>query len=387
MSKGCSLDPVKDNMKTTLSLTHNCNLGCTYCYAGKKSLKGMSFETARKAVDFSFDIARDDETIAFGFFGGEPLLEFDLLQEIVAYIRKQERSSSHEVSLNVTTNGTLITPRILSYLKAEDFGLCISMDGPQHIHDQVRRYRNGSSSFDKTLAGLRASSMALDKFQVNAVYTPNSLQYLSDTVDFFVDLEVPLIHINPDIQADWRPVESTELEVAYEAVANLYIDNYRNGREIAVNLIDSKIIVFLKGGYDYTDRCGMGEKEWGIAPSGNIYPCERFIGEDHGNGMCIGNVSTGLDHRSRCEIVKNRGNHNTECARCSVQKYCMNWCGCTNYSLTGKTKLASRFLCESEKASMGAAKLVLSSLRDNTLFTDHYYRYLVKEHIPLAMVS
>jgi uncharacterized protein len=382
-----SLERDKDTMISTLSITHNCNLGCTYCYAGKKTPEGMSFETAKKAVDFSFGIASDNEAIAFGFFGGEPLLKFDLMRKIVAYIRKRELTEPREVSLHVTTNGTLITPGILSYLKDEDIGLCISMDGPQHIHDQVRRYKNGRSSFDRIVENLKISLTALDKFQVNAVYTPNSLRSLREIVRFFVNLEVPLIHVNPDIQADWQFVSPAELKTAYEAVANLYIENFCNGQEIAVNLIDSKIIVFLKGGYDCTDQCGMGEREWGIAASGNIYPCERFVGEDNGNGFCMGNVSTGLNSKSRCEIVNQRGNRNKECARCSVQKYCMNWCGCTNYSMTGKTNLASSFLCASEKASMGAAQLVLSSLKDNTLFTNHYYQYLVKDHIPLAMVN
>jgi uncharacterized protein len=374
-------------MKSTLSITHNCNLGCTYCYAGKKFKKEMSLETARRAVDFSFNMASANEAVGFGFFGGEPLLQFDLIREIVSYIHKAEEKRTNPVSLHITTNGTLITPEILSYIKDEGIGLCISVDGPRQAHDRVRRYKNGRSSFSKVIENLELSLSTLDKLQVNAVYTPESLGALPETINYFVNLGVPLVHVNPDILADWSQVSFSDLKGAYNAVADLYIENFRGGREIAVNHIDSKIIVFLKGGYDASDRCGMGETEWSFAPSGNIYPCERFIGEDLAGDFCMGNVHTGLNGVSRCQVIEGRGNKNEECTRCEVQKYCMNWCGCTNYSMTGKTDLASSFLCASEKASMGAAQLVLSSLKDDTLFTDHFYRYLVKEHIPLEVVT
>jgi uncharacterized protein len=330
-------------------------------------------------------MAPTEEAITFGFFGGEPLLKFDLIRKVVAYIREQDHKNV--ASLHVTTNGTLITSDVLAYLKEEEIGLCISIDGPRDIHDRARRYRNGRSSFATVVDNLAKSLATLDKLQINAVYTPSTLHLLPETIRFFTDLGVPLIHINPDIQADWESIELTHLSEAYESVADYYIDSYLGGREIAVNQIDSKVIVFLKGGYDVSDRCGMAETEWGFAPSGNIYPCERFIGDDESTDYCMGNVHTGLLDKTRCQIIAERGNRNTECSRCPLQKYCMNWCGCTNYSMTGNTGLASRFLCASERASMRAAQRVLSSLKDNALFADHYYQYLVRDHIPLVMVT
>ena len=374
-------------MKSTLSLTHNCNLRCSYCYAGEKFKKEMSLETAMRAVDFTFDQAESDGTITFGFFGGEPLLRFDLIREIVAYIGDKQAEHDAVVNLHLTTNGTLITREILEYLRAHEIGLCISIDGPRHIHDQARRFRNGKSSFTRVVSNLQKSIGALDRLQVNSVYTPANVNELADTVRFLADLGVFSIHLNPDIEADWEAVDHGLLEDAYDTVADFYIDRYRSGREVSVNLVDSKVIVFLKGGYDAGDRCGMGETEWAFAPSGNIYPCERFIGEDDGNGFCMGNVETGWIEKSRCQVLAGRGNSNTECKTCSLQKYCMNWCGCTNYSLTGRTDLASRFLCASEKASIRAAQRVLSSLGDNALFTDHYYRYLLRQQVPLAVVQ
>lgn len=118
-------------MKSTLSITHNCNLGCAYCYAGKKFKKDMSLETAKKAVDLSFKSSSIDDLIEFGFFGGEPLLKFDLIRKIVAYIREKEQQQLRAVRMQITTNGTLITPEILSFIKKENIGLCFSIDGPE----------------------------------------------------------------------------------------------------------------------------------------------------------------------------------------------------------------------------------------------------------------
>ena len=192
------------------------------------------------------------------------------------------------MNLHLTTNGTLITPEIVAYLRRHGIGLCISIDGPRHVHDRARRFRNGRSSFDRVVSNLEQSARALEKLQVNAVYSPDTVEELPDTVRFLAELGAGSIHVNPDIEADWDDVDPAVLEAAYEAVADFYVESYRSGRELAVNQVDSKIIVFLKGGYDAGDRCGMGETEWAFAPSGNIYPCERFIGEDAGGDYAQG---------------------------------------------------------------------------------------------------
>jgi uncharacterized protein len=370
-------------MKLTLSLTHNCNLNCPYCYAGRKYKKDMSLETAKKIVDFGMAMATAGEPLEFGFFGGEPFLRFALIKEIVAYVRQHEQSAISPVDFHVTTNGTLITPDILSFLKDENIGLCISIDGPPHIHDRNRRYRNGRGSSHTVIKNLGLAAATLDKVQVNAVYGPESIESLVDSVNFFIDLEIPLIHLNPNITTAWDDYSMDFLAGSYQAVADAYIDSYQRGKEIAVNLIDSKIIVFLKQGYEMSDRCGMGTTEWGFAPSGNIYPCERLIGDDKGEALCLGNIHTGINTANRCAALKRRGNHNPECATCTIGKYCMNWCGCTNYLMTGDTGLGSTFLCRSEKASIRAAQYTLDALQNNDLFGDHFYRYLNRTQSPI----
>ena len=364
-------------MKITLSLTHYCNLSCRYCYSGRAVKKDMSFTTAKKIVDFAVDITPPEQTIEFCFFGGEPLLRFDLIKQITDYIREQEREAS-SVRLSITTNGTILTRSILDFLRKEHVDLCISIDGPAHVHDLNRCYGNGQGSFTKVVKNLRKVKEQLDYVQVNAVYGPETIDFLPETISFFTQLEIPTIHLNPNICASWTRSIYPNLQGIYMQIADHYIQSYRRGKEIAVNLIDSKIILFLKGGYTAGDKCGMGETEWGFAPSGNIYPCERLIGEDDDSSLCLGNIYTGLDVARRCSLLKQRGNHNEECEVCDFKKYCMNWCGCTNYHMTGHTDQVGPMMCASEKAAIQAAKHVLVTLSqlNNELFVDHLMQYL-----------
>jgi uncharacterized protein len=336
----------------------------------------MSLSTAHKIVDFAMGVTPPGQVTEFSFFGGEPLLRFDLMQKIADYIHRAERSTGRTVSLGVTSNGTLLTETILDFLIEQDVELCVSIDGPAHVHNLNRCYKDGRGSFDEVLRNLCLAIERLRTLQVNAVYGPDTIDFLLETVSFFDRLGVSTVNLNPDICAFWPEDTYPKLRDMYSQVAKYYTQRYRCGEEIAVNLIDSKIVLFLKRGYQDADKCGMGETEWGFAPSGNIYPCERLIGEDRDFSLCLGNVHTKLDPVRRCSLLKGRGNRNEQCKICDLQKYCMNWCGCTNYYMTGHTDLAGPMLCESEKAAIQAARYVLVALKDNDLFLDHFIKYV-----------
>ena len=340
----------------------------------------MSLATAQKIVDFAIDMTRPGRRINFSFFGGEPLLRFDLMKEIIGYIREKEPKNRNPISLSVTSNGTLLTHRILNFLEEENVDLCISIDGPAHVHDLNRCYTDGQGSFEDVLRNLKLAIEHLGTVQVNAVYGPDTIDFLPESVSFFMQLGVSVINFNPNIRAFWEESAHSKLRKTYMQIADQYIRSYQQQQEVAVNLIDSKIIVLLKGGYEVADKCGMGETEWGFAPSGNIYPCERLIGEDDNSSICLGNIHTGLDIMRRCSLLKQRGNRNEECRTCDLQKYCMNWCGCTNYYMTGHTDLADPMMCESEKAAIEAARHVLIALKKNELFLDHFMKYVHEQH-------
>jgi uncharacterized protein len=199
---------------------------------------------------------------------------------------------------------------------------------------------------------------------------------LPDTVAFLDELGVGLIHLNLDITATWPPASCARLRDVYFKVAKQVITCYRANRPIAVNLIDNKIILFLKDGYSVEDRCGMGTTKVGFAPNGDIYPCERLIGQGDGFDLCIGNLWKGIKLDRLTAMQKQTGNRNPECRKCVIERFCMNWCGCTNYHMTGHTNVAAPILCASEKAAVEAARITMTELADHDLFINHLMDYL-----------
>lgn len=364
-------------MKITLSVTHDCNLRCEYCYAGEKFSRNMDMETAKKIIDFAFAITPSSESIDFGFFGGEPFLQLSLMEDIITYIHSKD--GSNLVTFSITTNGTLLDDTILRFIRRHNIQLSISIDGPEYIHDKKRKYKNGRGTLQKVLQNIKEISKGLDYFQVNAVFGPDTVAQLDNTVRFLINEGMRNIHLNPDISTSWEEESFPLIAKSYKEVAGTYIEMYENDQEVAVNLLDNKLILFFKGGYEASDRCGMGESEFGFAPSGNVYPCERLIGDDTDVDMMMGNIHTGVNLLARCAIGKQFASSNAECEECTFKKYCMNWCGCTNYHMTGATDKMSAMMCHSERHAITAAKYVFNSLQENSLFTKHILGYTHKD--------
>ncbi|MDY6854372.1 MAG: radical SAM protein [Thermodesulfobacteriota bacterium] len=365
-------------MKTILSLTHQCNLACRYCYAGNSRKPDMTLDMAKRCVDAALTWLSVDSQLDLGLFGGEPLLRFDLIEEIVAYTHQRSGETSMPVRIFITTNGTLVSSEILDYFAEKSIRLCFSLDGQQEIHNRNRCYKNGRGSFAEVVRHLEMAIDRLGVVEVNAVVGPDSLAEVPQTLDFFLSLGIPVIHFNPDIMAKWPADACNRFDDIYRQVAERYIACFRRSSEIALNLIDSKAILFVKGGYTQGDKCSMGDGEWGIAPSGNIYPCERFIGEDDDPTFCLGNIKTGLNQERRCALRSKRGNSRLECSTCFYNRFCMSWCGCTNWFMSGASNMPAPVLCAMEKAAIEAARYAFETLvkDDNDLFADHLFNYV-----------
>lgn len=368
-------------MKFTLNLTHKCNLRCTYCYGGWVNNQDMSDAIARQSVDFAFSITPQKETLEFSFFGGEPLLCPDLLRQTTTSIKNRAVSHNGPIRLSMTSNGTLLDDRMIDFLAKNEIDLCVSLDGPESVHNINRRHPDNRGSYQSVMRGLSLALKTLPMVQVNAVYSPETIQQMPETLNFFLSENVPVVHFNPNITAQWSPADLEKIPQIYDNLAETYLAAFRNNNPIAVNVIDSKMVLFLKGGYGNQDQCGMGESEMAVAPSGNIYPCERFVGDDSQSDFVIGHVSQGFTVAKRCQIVENRGNCNTACQQCDISNYCMKWCGCTNYNMTGHTNRTGPMLCVSERAAVRAAHRVFTTLagENNETFFKHLMQYATKE--------
>lgn len=360
-------------MKYTLAITRRCNLACGYCYIDK-SPGAMSLETARNAIDFVFRHAGQhgsDEVVDIGFFGGEPLLEFGLMEEITRMVRRHPGFGGRKVVLSLTTNGTIFTPRIERYLVENQVMPCISCDGPASIHDRARPFRNGRGSYRAVGGNIKKALKSFPLLPVNAVFTPETLPHLPETVGHLASLGVRNVYFSPDISAKWSRGDADLLPGIYGRIARMYVEYYRAGAPRYMNQIDGKIAVILRGGFKPREKCRMGHGEFAFAPSGNVYMCERLIGADDGTTHCLGNVNRGLPLENPC-AGRSNAPLNPECLACGLRDYCMNWCGCTNYSSTGNYNRVSPFTCAMEKAAIVAAHGIIEEIGEEVVnFSDH----------------
>jgi uncharacterized protein len=330
----------------------------------------MSIVTAKNIIDYVFLNAKADEKIEFGYFGGEPLLEFGLIKDITRIIRAHSRYSAEKVALTITTNGTLLSGSMMDYFKANDIVLCISCDGPPYIQNKHRHFRDGRRSSILVEKNISYALKTFPLIPVNAVYSPDNLEYLPEVVNYLASLGVERIFLNPDISANWTKKEAARLTGVFEKVGKLYLDYYLQAKPKYISLIDSKVSVILRGGYLPMEKCSMGQGELAFAPSGNIYPCERLIGADEGNLHCLGNINTGFDLSRRCHRILTEA-VNPECLECGLNSYCMNWCGCTNYAMSGAYNKAAPFLCALEKAAISLAFEIIRSAGESHIDLSH----------------
>ena len=183
------------------------------------------------------------------------------------------------------------------------------------------------------------------------------------------------ISLNPNFYCAWSPRALAAWEKGCEQIGDLYIDCYRRGAPVRINVIDGKIRTHLKEGYEMCDHCGFGDQEIAIAASGNIYPCERIVADDACNAaLCLGNVFSGFTPR-REQVLAARGNTVGECATCDLRPRCMNWCACINYATTGATNQVAGIVCHHEKMVIAVADRVGTTLyaEANPVFLNKFY--------------
>ena len=364
-------------MNLTLSLTHACNLACTYCYAGPKHQALMSEEVARRAIRLALDRARG--TLILGFFGGEPLLAWDLLRRTWTLAAEAARERDVALRTVLTTNGTRADKRRAAWLAEHGVCVAVSLDGHRAMHDTHRRAAGGGSSFQAALTGLRALRSRIPAVQVLTVVTPATVGLLVEGCRWLVDEEgVGDVSVNPDYSAPWGDESAAGLADAYDGLGDLLIERYRAGRPVRLRPLDSKIVLHLKGGYADCDRCGFGQSELAVAPSGRLYPCERLIGADvcADGRYVLGDVFTGPS-AERVEALRPRTRAPApECEACPILSRCMHFCGCINAVTTGRPDLPGGMVCAHERAAVRAADRVARTLfsEANPWFMQRFYR-------------
>jgi uncharacterized protein len=361
----------------SLVLTHDCNLGCTYCYTGDKFKKRMPWEIAARALDLGFADAA--EKLQLSFFGGEPTLEWDMLVRATDEARARAERAGKELVLTVTTNGTTLTDERVRWLVERDFFIGLSIDGVRAAHDATRPTSGGKPSFDQVVRGLDLLLAHDAWLETISVVDPGNVRWLGESVRFLAERGVGRIALNPNFGAHWSDDALALWERGYVEAADLYVARSRAGRPIYINVIEDKLITHVKDGYAESDHCKMGHGSVAVAPSGNLYPCERMVEEDRSAELRIGHVSTGVDRGRMMVLDAQAGPVNEECGGCGVQSRCMSFCACANRAETGSIGEAGGVQCWHEQMAMRVADQAGNQLwrAKNRYFLQRVYAYEV----------
>jgi uncharacterized protein len=337
----------------TLVLTHDCNLGCDYCFAGEKRRQTMCDDVLWKSLDLAF--SDGSERVELSFFGGEPLLEWELLVRAVQLAEARAADTGRTLVLGVTTNGTLLDAARVQFLVEHAVHVGLSIDGTRAAHEATRPTRGGRSSFDATLAGLDRLIAAGARLMTVSVIDPRNVQLLGESVRFIVSRGVRRLALNPNYGAQWSDAALAEWRRGYDELAALWVERRLSPAPIYVNVVDDKLVLAAKGGHDAGDHCAMGHGAIAVAPSGNLYGCERLVGDDRDATLRLGDVFRGLDRGRQLCLDAQLGPVNPECGGCGVRGRCGSSCACANRAETGELGVAGGVQCWHEQTAIDVA--------------------------------
>ncbi len=353
-------------MGLTLCVTHDCNLRCAYCYAGEKRRVAMSRETAFRAIDFALERHRATRPpgtpFVLGFFGGEPLLEWDLVRAADDRAAESCRRAGIALGRTLTTNGTLLDPERLAWLGERRYRLGVSIDGGPSLHDRQRRFPDGSGSFAAAARHLALLGALRPAPELFCTVDPATVRLVPEAIRDLASRTSLRIALNPNYEAAWDEAATAAFEAAWRSLADLVLASYRAGRPMRLTWFEGKVQTLLLGGYRACDRCDPVRRELACAPSGNLYPCAALVGNDDRADLLLGNVRDGFDPAALARTAARVGNRNEACRTCPAAPRCMNWCFCNNWHATGSPDLVSPLLCLHERLSIELADRIAETL-------------------------
>lgn len=371
-----------------LNLTHKCNLRCAYCYAGDKTGETMTAETAFQSIDF---INREcDNHATVTFFGGEPLLEFELMKTVVEYT---EQNYNGKINFRLSTNGTRLNEEMLRWFGKHKIFFTLSLDGSREQQNRGRRTAGDKNSYD-SVAGSVDSILAFNPYtMVVSVIYPETVDQLAAGVKHLFSLGFRYVLQTLDYSNNWESGHIKELKNQYEELSRFYFDSLKSGKKIYYSPFDERIKTHAQKPYGKGDLCDIGNTQIAIAPSGIIYPCVQFVGNDTTNERVnsLGSVHSGFDDKKRHEVVELNYSDRQECSGCALDGRCANYCGCVNWKSTGSIKTIPPIICEHERMLMPIVDRLGNKLwkQNVSLFKDKFYNpyYPVSSYIEDCMVN
>ncbi|OEF96336.1 thioether cross-link-forming SCIFF peptide maturase [Desulfuribacillus alkaliarsenatis] len=347
-----------------LHVAHDCNLRCNYCFASSGHFGGtrtmLDLETGMAAIDFLIKSSKGRKHLEIDFFGGEPLMNFDIVKQLVEYSKKQAMLYGKVIKLTLTTNGLLLTDGIREYLNNEQISLVLSLDGRKEINDSMRHTLDGKSSYDVIVPNLQKTvdGRDHDNYYLRGTYTSENLDFAED-VKHMRDLGFQYVSVEPVVAPENLSYALTEEHVErikkeYELLAEEYISSQGTAKEFSffhfqVDLDKGPCVAKRLSG------CGAGHHYVAVTPEGDIYPCHQFVGMSE---FLMGNVKQeeGIQSPELVAEFKNTNIYAKElCKTCWARFMCAGGCHANAYAFNKDLTKPYVAACEITKARLEAA--------------------------------
>ena len=326
-----------------LHVAHTCNLNCAYCFASQGKYSGeravMSEEVGKRALDFLIENSGTRHNLEVDFFGGEPLMNFDVVKNLVAYAREREKETGKNFRFTLTTNGVLIDDDVIDFANREMSNVVLSLDGRKEIHDEFRVDYAGKGSFDKIVPKFQklVEARGGKDYYMRGTFTHRNPDFVND-IRTMLDLGFDELSMEPVVCAPDDPAALNEkdLEIVmqqYEELASLMLERRRQGKPFTFY----HYMIDLSGGpciYKRVSGCGSGTEYMAVTPWGDLYPCHQFVGDEK---FKLGDIYNGVTNTTlqnefkQCNVYAH-----PECNECWAKLYCSGGCAANAYHATGK---------------------------------------------------
>ena len=338
-----------------LNVAHDCNLRCGYCFAGEGEYGGkrvlMPLKTGKKAIDFIIHNSGNRRNLEIDFFGGEPLMNFDVVKEIVKYARSEEKKYSKNFRFTITTNGLLLNDDNLRFINENMHNLVLSLDGRKEVNDKMRRTVSGGSCYDIILPKLIKAAQSRNQinYYVRGTFTHHNLDFSKDVLHL-ADLGFKQISIEPVAAEDEKDyaIKESDLPVLYEQYEILTEEMAsRFGRDSDFNFFH--FMIDLEGGPCLAKRlagCGAGTEYLAVTPEGDLYACHQFIGNER---YKLGCVDSGITNNLTDEFKNLNVFTKEACVTCWAKYYCSGGCAANALNFNGNLKMPYKIGCELQK--------------------------------------
>ena len=348
-----------DNL--TLYLTLNCNLNCSYCFCGKKYTQEMSMDTAQKAIALFDKKSMEKSNIAF--FGGEPLLKLDLIKKI---IELNQNEYKNKFTFSITTNGTLLTENVYSYLRQNNVNVLLSMDGSKESHDLNRKHYDGSGSWDTIFHNIQSF---IGELPVRMTFSKTTVEKLFENLVALYELGFASVAFYPASGDEWNEHDFYVFDREIIKFVEYIYNHYCGGRAIHSHWIDKSISRHISG---VMDSCNPGVTQFSVLPNGELFPCNHtnFSSKD----LQIGSLEKGLDEKKVFWLLEQSKITDEECQDCCLKDRC-NYCYINMYEETGELWKIPDWYCRMNQTVIMYADQLASRLysKRNPAFMKKFY--------------